>query len=507
MKKAIGIVLFAAVFSTYGEKHLVLNPYEGVDWSGKGHKANFHTHTTESDGSLTPQETIDAYQSRGYTILAITDHNKITWPWANWDRDPEQLGMYAIRGGEASNHHHTNAFFVDVDITSRSEVTTLDRIHNAGGLAQLNHPGRYSKSVDWYVEKYQTYDSLFSMEVYNQGDRYSGDRSLWDQVLSRVMPARPVWGTSNDDMHRSTHVGRNFQVLYVKDSELNESTVRQAMVAGSYYFCYAPTRDHSKVPRIDSVGGGSGRIVLHTATPADSIRWISEGEVVATGSELRFSQVEGLGTYVRGQLHGPEGYMAYTQPFGLAESSNISPVAAFTAAPDSGLAPLIVMLDASGSSDADGEISRYEWDMDNDGVIDTTGELVSWTFEQSGEYTIVLTVSDDAGAIGIDSARVKVRGVTAVAGAQRRNARMPEPVTARVIDGMLQVRCALQTPQPVRIAVYDAMGKTWYRTLRLMNPGVPHRIPLQTNQMARALLFVRVEVQGADHVLQVRHLN
>ena len=41
---------------------------------GKFYKANLHSHTTISDGRLTPEQDKEAYKSRGYEILAITDH-------------------------------------------------------------------------------------------------------------------------------------------------------------------------------------------------------------------------------------------------------------------------------------------------------------------------------------------------------------------------------------------------------------------------------------------------
>ena len=37
-------------------------------------KANLHTHTTISDGKLTPEEVKAAYMERGYQIVAFTDH-------------------------------------------------------------------------------------------------------------------------------------------------------------------------------------------------------------------------------------------------------------------------------------------------------------------------------------------------------------------------------------------------------------------------------------------------
>ena len=40
------------------------------------YKANLHSHSTLSDGKLTPQEMKDAYKSHGYSILCITDHER-----------------------------------------------------------------------------------------------------------------------------------------------------------------------------------------------------------------------------------------------------------------------------------------------------------------------------------------------------------------------------------------------------------------------------------------------
>ena len=38
------------------------------------YKASLHTHSTVSDGKLTPEEAKAAYKARGYSILAMTDH-------------------------------------------------------------------------------------------------------------------------------------------------------------------------------------------------------------------------------------------------------------------------------------------------------------------------------------------------------------------------------------------------------------------------------------------------
>ena len=38
------------------------------------HKANFHAHTTLSDGRRSPAEAEALYRSRGYDLPALTDH-------------------------------------------------------------------------------------------------------------------------------------------------------------------------------------------------------------------------------------------------------------------------------------------------------------------------------------------------------------------------------------------------------------------------------------------------
>src|SRR5690606_3997177 len=75
---------------------------------------------------------------------------------------------------------------------------------------------------------------------------------------------------------------------------------------------------------------------------------------------------------------------------------NQAPVASFVADPSSGVAPLEVSFDASGSEDPDGEIVSYEWDF-GDGNSGE-GAVVSHTFEEPGSYEVTLTVTDDRSA-------------------------------------------------------------------------------------------------------------
>ncbi|WP_254531724.1 PKD domain-containing protein [Natrinema gelatinilyticum] len=61
--------------------------------------------------------------------------------------------------------------------------------------------------------------------------------------------------------------------------------------------------------------------------------------------------------------------------------------------------------DASGSSDGDGTVERYEWTF-SDGT--TMGERVEHAFDEPGEYEVLLTVTDDAEAAASDAVAITV---------------------------------------------------------------------------------------------------
>jgi predicted metal-dependent phosphoesterase TrpH len=177
----IPLFISAVLLTTCGRGPAVHieNPYAGVDWSSDGqYKSNLHTHTTVGGARDEPQTVIDRYRELGYGILALTDHDddslaEPTWPWQEYDREPETVEMVAIQGNEISEVHHIGSHFSDYgDPEVESEEEALEEIGRRGGTALFHHPGRYSKGVDWYVEMYRRYDHLLGQEVYNRNERY-----------------------------------------------------------------------------------------------------------------------------------------------------------------------------------------------------------------------------------------------------------------------------------------------------------------------------------------------
>lgn len=74
---------------------------------------------------------------------------------------------------------------------------------------------------------------------------------------------------------------------------------------------------------------------------------------------------------------------------------NEPPTARFSMEPDSGEAPLEVTFDASDSSDPDGEIISYDWEVNGESI--EGGKTAEHTFDSAGEWEVKLTVRDDEG--------------------------------------------------------------------------------------------------------------
>lgn len=336
---AVVIILLAFAMLSGCSRHAaqwnIDNPYADVDWKNhQRHKANFHTHTTMSDGMERPDTVIDRYAGLGYSILALTDHDtiapqgnrdnperhKTTWPWSAFGRNPEILGMVAIEANEISRVHHIGSYFNDYgDAEVEGEKMVLDEIGRRGGLAVFFHPGRYMKSVQWYSDMYRSHPHLIGLEIFNQGDRYPNDRGTWDAILTDMINDRPVWGFSNDDMHNpAAHLGRNWNVMLLP--ALSADWVRKAMEKGMFLYVYQPNGPQGEPPpEIKSIMIDSHRGTIGLqAADYGRMEWISGGGIIHQGDTLELSNLTDVPGYVRAVVYGSDGKsLVGTQPFGI----------------------------------------------------------------------------------------------------------------------------------------------------------------------------------------------
>ena len=341
------------------------NPYQAIDWAKVNqYKSNMHTHTTQSNDPIekfTTAYVVDRYHAAGYKILALTDHDYCTYPWDLFPqmmsgmaaRNAEALGMLAVPGNELSkdntnswdertggqfNHH--NDFF-----TGRhgQEFASLQEsyayTYALGGMQIINHPGQYwnlsttyseteKNGPGWHATNFKTYPSLVGLEVYNQGNRRPNDRILWDQILERTMPERPVFGYSGDDTHNDEQLFRNYNMMLME--ELTTEELKDAMRKGESYFCYEPKGSgEGKAPRITNIEVDEQHKTITIETNG-TVSWIYGTDMTSSSASSTRSSVVGIGksfcyegyqgAYVRAFITNAYGETC-TQPFGFTDST------------------------------------------------------------------------------------------------------------------------------------------------------------------------------------------
>ncbi len=94
-------------------------------------------------------------------------------------------------------------------------------------------------------------------------------------------------------------------------------------------------------------------------------------------------------------------------------AANQPPVAQFTYTPPSPRPGDWIRFDASTSFDPDGSIVSYQWDFQNDGIFDATGQVVFRQYGVAGTYTVRLLVTDNQGATGQTTQTVTVTPMVA----------------------------------------------------------------------------------------------
>ncbi len=168
----------------------------------------------------------------------------------------------------------------------------------------------------------------------------------------------------------SVTTGSTTQAVSVAVSVLLEpGTYRMAGTFKRYR--YTPLSEVVASPAVEVLGG----------------TWIS-------GSELAYPTYATTSTIY--------GHVNFT--YTLADNS--PPVAVATSNQTTGEAPLGILFDAGGSSDADGTILSYHWDF-GDGSVGS-GEQASHTYQNAGTFIAKLTVADNDGGQSSDEITVSV---------------------------------------------------------------------------------------------------
>lgn len=217
-----------------------MNPFE---LRGVWLKGNLHTHSTNSDGALTPEQVADLYASNGYGLLSITDHEKLT--------KLEHERLVLIPGIETSAgetrvgySYHLVVLGVEdgesIQRLRRSVGELMDFVYENGGLVFVAHP--YWSSLT--IEDLVGLDKYTGIEVYNTGCDVECAKGFstvhWDGVLAR---GRLVYGLAVDDAHRyvSPPVDALGGWVWVKVENPSTEDVLDSLRRGLFYASMSPT--------------------------------------------------------------------------------------------------------------------------------------------------------------------------------------------------------------------------------------------------------------------------
>ena len=224
--------------------------------AGKFHRGNLHTHSTGSDGVLSPQEVCRRYQAEGYDFIALTDHFVGLFDYPITDtaafRNDHFTTIHGaeLHTGTMENGHlwHIVAAGLPHDFTppnaphfrpvkgSESAASIAQRARDAGAFVAIAHPHWSGMSEADAL----TITAAHAVEIYNHGCIVDNDRGEGFMTLEHLLNrGRKLNMIATDDAHFNTPDFFGGWVM-VKATQNSPEALLAALKAGEYYSSTGP---------------------------------------------------------------------------------------------------------------------------------------------------------------------------------------------------------------------------------------------------------------------------
>jgi len=285
---------------------IVDNPYAV---HGRFRKGELHTHSTFSfDGwsSMHPGDLAQTYKRYGYSFVAITDHDVVSYPRELISDDFLVVPAYE---STSESGHITAIFSTRVVPPDQPAQARLDFIRDSGGMAILNHP---TWQVGWSGTDLGTLQGCFAIEIFNgmtsTDHRAARAVRMWHDLLNARGHARRLWAVATDDAHDPQAMNRGW--VMVKSPALTEDAIRGALQRGAFYA--------SNGPSFAALGVLDGSITA-SSPDAATIRFIDQDLNVVHEGPPGWSGYYPQGTerWIRVEAVTADGKTAWSQPFWL----------------------------------------------------------------------------------------------------------------------------------------------------------------------------------------------
>lgn len=291
------------------------------DKPGHFYRGNLHTHSTRSDGRLSPEATCAYYRDLGYDFLSITDHFMERYGYPITDTRPFDtpefvtlLGAELHAGQTLSGeiwHLLANGLPVDFprNLPDESAPQLARRALDAGAFVTVAHPAWYNLSEEDVIALGQ----MHAIEVINGISADHNDKIdsmyMLDVMLSRGYRYNAL---ATDDTHfkpdfRDTLRGWT----WVKSESLTPESILGALKRGEYY--------SSTGPVIHSVEVIPGEVIRVRCSPCESVFVSSKGSWAQqkhghnlTEAEINIRRLEK--PYCRVTVRDFNGGRAWTNP-------------------------------------------------------------------------------------------------------------------------------------------------------------------------------------------------
>jgi PKD repeat protein len=218
--------------------------------------------------------------------------------------------------------------------------------------------------------------------------------------------------------HRFTSGSSFLVTLTVVDDDGASAQATVVLVVGSAN--NAPNAAFSYTPPTPDVGDWI-RFDASSSSDSDgsivSYQWsFGDGSPTMTG-QIVYHQFTSLGSYpvtlTVTDDDGASDSASQTVDVGMA---GLAPVASFTYSPLSPIVGQTVTFNATSSFDPDGTIVSYLWDLNGDGVTDTSGSTGTVTYASSGVVMVRLEVVDNDGLSSIATQPITISPISGPSG-------------------------------------------------------------------------------------------